>query len=325
MSEQLNEKCSICGGYLFSDDDIVYCPDCGAPHHRDCWIAVGHCGLQQYHGTENQFKSNSEPQKEQLNEKQETVGRCANCGKKLPQGSNFCPFCGFDIDNKSTDNDSEPEFISLQMGAGGIKIDPYGGVDKNSNIDGVKVRDLARFIAFMPNRILPKFKRFLDTGKHISWNWIAFLSPYSHSLFRKMNGAFFAYLILELTAYVLITPFYNLFLSADLPINYTVTQLSEYIANNSEKLLNPAALVLALAGIALFVGIRVYAGMFNDWLYKQHTVSTIKKIRADLDADDKMQMRKKGGVRPFLSMALFMLSIYYGSYVPIIISNLIFG
>ena len=323
MSKQLNDKCSICGSYLFSDDDIVHCPECGAPHHRDCYATVGHCGLHQYHGTENQFKPNIEPNGEPEKETGEMFGRCANCGKKLPQGSNFCPFCGFYTDSRQTTD--EPEFISLQMGAGGIKIDPYGGVDKNSNIDGVKVKDLARFIAFTPNRVLPKFKRFMDSGKHTSWNWIAFLSPYSHALFRKMNGAFFAYLILEITAYVLITPFYNLFLSADLPINYTAAQLSEYIANNSEKLLNPAALLLAFVGFVVFIGIRIYAGMFNDWLYKQHAVATIKKIRADLDADDELQMRKKGGVRPFVSMAVFMLAAYYGSYLPIIISNLLFG
>ena len=49
MSEQLKDKCAICGSYLFDDDDIVYCPECGAPHHRDCYNTVGHCGKEDMH------------------------------------------------------------------------------------------------------------------------------------------------------------------------------------------------------------------------------------------------------------------------------------
>ena len=39
------EKCPVCGAYLFDEDDVVFCPECGAPHHRECYNAVGHCAL----------------------------------------------------------------------------------------------------------------------------------------------------------------------------------------------------------------------------------------------------------------------------------------
>ncbi|MBQ7654597.1 MAG: hypothetical protein IJS17_05950 [Clostridia bacterium] len=32
-----NEKCSFCGETFKEDDKIVVCPECGAPHHKDCY------------------------------------------------------------------------------------------------------------------------------------------------------------------------------------------------------------------------------------------------------------------------------------------------
>ena len=34
------EQCVVCHAYLFSDDDVVYCPECGAPHHRECYNGI---------------------------------------------------------------------------------------------------------------------------------------------------------------------------------------------------------------------------------------------------------------------------------------------
>lgn len=313
MSEQLKDKCAVCGGYLFSDDDIVHCPECGAPHHRDCYAAVGHCGMQEYHGTEKQY-SNSDTEK-QIEEKGNI---CNRCGKPLPQDSKYCPFCAKSVDETDTNND-EQDFISF--GPGGIRIDPYGGVDKESEIDGVKVKILARFVAFTPNRIIPKFKKFFDSGKRVSWNWMGFISPFSHAFFRKMNGAFFAYLLLEITAYVLITPFYNLLLSANLPINYTTSQLSEYVANNMEHFMNPAALLMATLGFLLLIGMRVYAGLFNDWHYMRHSIGSVKAIQKNTEEEEEIQLRKKGGVRPFLAFLFLMASTYFSSVIPAIVSS----
>lgn len=315
MSEQLKDKCPICGAYLFSDDDIVHCPECGAPHHRDCWNTIGHCGLADAHGTDKQYK------KADSQEQQKPKNVCKDCGRELPEDSNFCPFCGWNTDSSRANED---DYINFGTSMGAIKIDPYGGVDKNSDIDGVKVRDMARFIAFTPNRIIPKFKNIIETGKKFSWNWVAFLTPYCHALFRKMYSSFFVYLILEITSYVLMTPFYNLFINSDIPINANYAQMAEYISVNMDKFNDPISIILATLGMVLFFGIRIYAGMYNEYLYKNHTVLTIKKIRANPELDDENEFRLRGGVRPFLSMTLFIISTYFGSYIPALLNSLLF-
>ena len=53
--EQKNISCALCHAYLFEEDDVVYCPVCGAPHHRECYNSIGHCALEQLHGTEQQY------------------------------------------------------------------------------------------------------------------------------------------------------------------------------------------------------------------------------------------------------------------------------
>ena len=42
-------KCPVCGKPFTSDDDIVVCPECGAPYHRACYQQAGHCIFQEKH------------------------------------------------------------------------------------------------------------------------------------------------------------------------------------------------------------------------------------------------------------------------------------
>jgi uncharacterized Zn finger protein (UPF0148 family) len=53
--ENKEQNCALCHAYLFQEDDVVYCPVCGAPHHRECYNSIGKCALEEFHGTENQY------------------------------------------------------------------------------------------------------------------------------------------------------------------------------------------------------------------------------------------------------------------------------
>ena len=39
-----NQKCPVCENEFLTTDDIVVCPLCGTPHHRDCYKKNGECG-----------------------------------------------------------------------------------------------------------------------------------------------------------------------------------------------------------------------------------------------------------------------------------------
>ena len=38
-----DERCIICGDRFDGDDEKIYCPDCGAPMHKDCYEIEGSC------------------------------------------------------------------------------------------------------------------------------------------------------------------------------------------------------------------------------------------------------------------------------------------
>ena len=76
------KKCVVCSAYLFPEDDVVFCPTCGAPHHRECYKNLGHCGLEELHGTENEYtdKKEEKSKPESINEEgQENVCGIRNC------------------------------------------------------------------------------------------------------------------------------------------------------------------------------------------------------------------------------------------------------
>ena len=72
------QHCPVCGEAFAETDDIVSCPVCGAPHHRSCWQAAGHCHFEETHGTDAQWKREAEPTTEEAGVK----NRCPNCGKR---------------------------------------------------------------------------------------------------------------------------------------------------------------------------------------------------------------------------------------------------
>lgn len=38
-----NYFCPVCNNKFTDDDDVVVCPECGTPHHRDCYFSNGGC------------------------------------------------------------------------------------------------------------------------------------------------------------------------------------------------------------------------------------------------------------------------------------------
>lgn len=45
-----NTECVFCKKIFTADDDVVTCPECGSPHHRECWSNNGKCANADKHG-----------------------------------------------------------------------------------------------------------------------------------------------------------------------------------------------------------------------------------------------------------------------------------
>ncbi|HIW74485.1 MAG TPA: DUF2628 domain-containing protein [Firmicutes bacterium] len=107
--------CPVCGKKFQETDDIVTCPECGAPHHRACWQQEGHCHFAADHGTPRQWKRPEEPsgvpdhragpaasshgpQAAPPPSSGAAGGRiCPRCGKANLEYAEFCSQCGYEL------------------------------------------------------------------------------------------------------------------------------------------------------------------------------------------------------------------------------------
>ncbi len=298
------ESCARCHAYLFSEDDVVYCPICGAPHHRECYNALGHCALEEFHGTEKEYSKEKQAQiKESVEQKPQNTPSpddkitCTLCGEKFDNSLHRCPKCG--------------------TPAGGVYgfFDFLGGVPADTDIgEGITAEDAKKFVLANPQRYIPKFA-LLNENSKASWNWMAFLFPAPWLISRKMyKGGIFAgifTIMATLLSYPLNLILYRLGLDEIRTYSEVVRQIMEYLPQ-----INIFIIIAALLGLVAELSTRIVCGIYADYWYKQYTISSIKKIRQE-SLDQDADFRKKGGVNFFLFMIGFMVL----QYIPMIIAS----
>ncbi len=251
-------KCVVCSAYLFEDDDVVICPECGAPHHRDCWNAVGKCKLGDLHGTENQYKYEPEEENAETQpENKATALFCRGCGAEIEPDSNFCPYCNLPVSENSP---------NIQFAAPvSYRFDPNEELE-----DGVTVGEATKVVLVNGFRYIPKFKEF-KKGKKVSWNWSAFLFPHGWYAFRKM------YLMSALMTALVVAAALLMGLMPETP------QEANFVV-----------VILASVGSIINLVTRVIAAIFADMHYKNKVIETCKEIR---EAEDKESaIKSKGGI-----------------------------
>ena len=268
-------SCARCKSYLFEEDDIVFCPVCGAPHHRECYNAIGHCALEEFHGTDQEY---SKVKQEPIEEKE----------PKTEQKNIF----------------NEQRFIGFDF-LGGVPADYQFEKD-------VTAEDCKKFILANTHRYIPKFIG-LNKRNKVSWNWAAFLFPCGWTLSRKMykNGIISGILIL--ISSLLSFPFNQTVMAAMPQDNIPYPELASIIFDMLPEI-SGLSIALAFAGLLLELGIRIYAALFSDYNYKKFVISSIKKIKSEND-DIEFEYRKKGGINPFLIIIGEMTIKFIGNFI----------
>ncbi len=294
------EKCVVCNAYIFEDDDIVYCPSCGAPHHRECYDSIGHCALEDLHGTDKQYKKPEPKIEEPHIENDINLVSCGMCGEKYDKSFNNCPKC------------NAPNFS--RAGGRFINFDFLGGIPAEMDLGkDVTADEAKRFVMTNTQRYIPKFAGFVS-GKKTSWNWLAFLFPCGWMMSRKMYllGAITGALQLALT--FLTFPFINVlgnyeFVQTRDYFSY-ISEISDTIIKDIDKI---GIWVIIAAGISVLLSILlcIIVGMFGDRWYKTYVVNNVKTIKDDGEDID-VKFRKSGGV----NLLAGLLGIMAINYIP---------
>lgn len=347
MIDYTGIECPICKQEFSKSDDIVVCPQCGAPYHRECYLKEGHCIFTGKH----EAGENWTPPKRQApppTEKREPVGQrekaCPRCGNKNYKDALFCDRCGLPFSGAQT----PPPYGSPFPGGGPagpgmptpmgmpFMLDPMAGVDpKEEFAEGVTAGEVAKYVKSSTPYYMTTFKRMKDTGAG-KFNFCAFLFTGGWMLYRKQYKK--GILITAIVALLLIGSvccnllftmpiLNNLAALAKLDPNSTaILTMTDYmkmfeqlggISAGDQFLLFLPSILRLLNWVVMFI-----VGFNGNRMYMKHCIEKVRELKAQnpTEAAFNEAVQTQGGVNTALALCLFLCYMIINSLPYFLIS-----
>lgn len=278
MGRYSGQKCPVCSQKFQDGDEVVVCPVCGTPHHRQCWIDYGGCRNANLHGTDYQWKPTATASdRPDFDEKRDLGEICPVCGKNNPKNTLFCPGCGTPLGAAG----------QAQRGAGGQQARPPFGFpfgqpfDEQQTIRGVPAREVAEVVKAGAFSYIPKFLRMERKKVPVSFNWASFFFFPFWFIYRKMYAVGGVLLALMLAFGIAMAPavsagyeeIYNFYDAA-------AQAESAQLASMEDQLLKSANVqaILITSGVNLLL--MIGAGFAANPAYRHYAVRKAKKARS---------------------------------------------
>ena len=252
MIDYQNCHCSSCHKPLHEGDDIVVCPECGAPYHRACYEKEGKCVFLEKHGTGFSFAPPKPKEEEGIH--------CPSCNALNQKDNIFCERCGQPLRGGQSfaqeETVSRPSFSPL----GAPFPDPAGPIPTEKSYDGIASAAWAAFIGSSSQYYLTQFSRMDRLNRKTSICWSALIYAPMYFFYRKMWG--WGALSLGLSLLFNVPSYLALFQSAGV----------------AGSLLSANALEgLALICFVLNFASSVFFALYAFYLYRRHA---LKKLQA---------------------------------------------
>lgn len=273
----LNEKCPVCNNSFKQDDDLVVCPECGTPHHRECYKENTKCANHENHGEDFRWEPTFVTPEEVNDTPDEDV--------KLPF-------------SQSVDLDQMPAGIPFAP----LQPNFLNSFPKEVE-EGVKTEDVAVFVRHEFPKYLRKFQQIKD-GK-LTWNWAAFFFAPYWFFYRKLYklGVIFLATFILLSSLSFLPPAVKLSeviydfeiqveeLAEDAKTDaeYETAIMSLYQSTYEKINENKAGLIIFATQSAANLIISIFIGLnANKWYYK-HTISQVKMISVENEAEKRKE------------------------------------
>ena len=331
-------NCPVCHKPFQTGEDIVVCPECGAPHHRDCYEQNGRCFYQDKHAEgfsfESLFPKKEEPKEQQGFEDFQTIV-CPVCFHRNPGSADACQRCGTSLKNeKQSVNQNRqntqqnpgtppPPFgVPFQMGADGMpQFDPLAGLDSREPIgNGVTAGEAAKFTGKNTQYFSMVFSRIRKLGRS-RFNFAAFLLSGVYFLYRKMYGIGIAFSLLTIASTVIstlimMTPEWGAAINELAQVNpQTAPTSSDYALYLIGRL---GFVYLPLLINAVRYALMLISGLTANRIYYHHSMKKIKTIKEENPSLGEDELGKlleaKGGVNLAIALS-FGISILVISYL----------
>lgn len=299
--------CEGCGKPLTLRDDIVVCPDCGAPYHRDCYEKLGRCIHSAAHAAGYEWKF---PYQES------ELCTCPACGERTLRSEEHCRCCGAVLPpegaEEPADRSEDPgegsfdysSFYRQFQETGTPSADPMkqayeAAFGKEEAMDGIPCADWASYIGPASPAYMNTYCRMQLAHSKVSMSFSALLFGPFYFFYRKAWKPAFAFLAAELL----------LFVPTLLQMmQITGSSLSLGLSDSTYVVLGR---VVSLASFALML----VRGMFAKWFYRKSAAAHIRRIRAEFpdDAQRSVVLSAQGGVSWGAVLGSLLLLMVFGA------------
>ena len=193
--------CPVCKEKFSDGQDVVVCPVCGAPHHRECYRANGGCGLEANHekgiswedyiGSAGQSAQQSESAGPRQEAHSGNVRRCPGCGSVNPADGIFCQVCGTMMGRSAPNANPYGGQNTSPYGQHNPYPNPanwvYGGLNPEDKLGSITAREAAAYVGPASSFYLNRFGLSVrNNNRNMSFCWSGFLFGFMYFFYRKM-------------------------------------------------------------------------------------------------------------------------------------------
>lgn len=312
--------CDGCAEIMNEGEDIVVCPECGTPQHRECYNKNNACVNAHLHAEGFDWqKENIKPE-----EPPKTAEVTGNSAPIL------------------NPNGGIPEVALPMFNAQSIVIDGRT-VSTSKEFNGIRIREALTYLQINANKYIKKFMKNEHKKNFISWNWGAFFFTPAWFFYRKLYKAGAFFLTFVIAATLVAAPYASIIAEAYTSLEPLEDTLYETLFAFFKDMNDTTAdafiaafeafwiqfrptlpYVLAVDAVTFLIPCTLAAIMANS-LYRNKMLDDIriaKKATSDPNVQ-RYSLLRRGGVSIFAGFAALMAESYLPSVIMSVIKNFI--
>ncbi len=343
-------KCPVCGVAFREDDDIVVCPQCGAPYHRACYQKEGQCVFPDLHASGKDWAPPAPPKPPASAEIKDR--ECPACGHLNGHSALFCNNCGASLLSPGQVRPGQvggapPNPYGAARGAGAspypgqqrpypgtaFVFDPMGGVSPADVLDeGVSYGDASKLVKQNTAYYMPVFRYMKQTGRN-KFSFSAFLFSGAWMLYRKQYkyGAIVTALMLVIyllylaaSVFVASPTLIYLMEQAGMDLTKGFSPTSEQMIIISQLMTEDPSLYLKIClpmlCLLLLLALMIFVGVRGNKMYMNHCVRMVRQVKAaNLSDEPNMTLDAKGGVNTSIAICMFVCYFLLVNVVPLLL------
>lgn len=302
----IGNKCPVCQKYFHADDDIVVCPECGTPHHRECYEQTGHCCNEHRHAQGYDYAESEEAAQHQGK-------KCPSCGKSNPENAFFCNFCGSSLTQQQNAQSAQQNPVGDQNANGQAGspffvnvLDPLGGVPADTDLgDGVTAGEAAKYVKQNPPYFVRVFSNIKNFNKS-KFSFAAAIFPGGYMLYRKMYKLGALFTLLHFALEIFQTYLYLYIMNTDTMKN-TSDMISSLMSFTDASISNVSILYLYEMIFGAIIALRIVIGICFNRMYFKHCKKQIVSIKENAGESENPDtlLQTKGGVNMPLAASIY--------------------